>query len=351
LHDDRAVPTPTKDTKTMATERQIAANLANSAHSTGPKSNEGKARSSLNALRHGLAATTTAALIAADSDRQLVEERKSQWLDSFRPVGDDQEWQFEGLVVDSIRIERCRDAFFALCRQFGERARVQWDADRRRDAADLASALHHNPVAMAGKLESTLQGSDLKITFWKGLASHLDRHGDWSDPQRSLALDLLGIHKSLHDAETPVDPAEGDVVAARRAVVAAEIARLTDLRDGVLVDLDAGERAMAEQTLGAEFTKPLQLIYRYEMAACRRFDAASKKLQAAATPVAKAPAAPPKPITPPPPQFIAALQAVAAMQQTPAVAAPPSRPAVAVAPQPKMNRLQRRTLAAQQRRA
>ena len=39
----------------MSTEAQVAANRANSQHSTGPKSAEGKAVICLNAFRHGLA--------------------------------------------------------------------------------------------------------------------------------------------------------------------------------------------------------------------------------------------------------------------------------------------------------
>ena len=41
----------------MSTEAQIAANRQNAQHSTGPKSDEGKAKICWNAFRHGLSGT------------------------------------------------------------------------------------------------------------------------------------------------------------------------------------------------------------------------------------------------------------------------------------------------------
>ena len=52
----------------MATERQIAANRRNARKSTGPRTLEGKARSRLTALQHGLTAQH-AVLQSAEEER------------------------------------------------------------------------------------------------------------------------------------------------------------------------------------------------------------------------------------------------------------------------------------------
>ncbi len=122
----------------------------------------------------------------------------------------------------------------------------------------------------------------MMLEFWRGLGASLEKNGTWTDAQRSLALDLLGIHPAA--PATPRPPPSrprGRLRGPPDGWVASEIGRLTDLRDGVLAESDAHERALAEATIGAELTKPLQLMHRYERAAWSRQQWARRKLDAA----------------------------------------------------------------------
>jgi hypothetical protein len=66
----------------MATEKQIAANKRNAARSTGPRTSEGKARSRMNALRHGLSYLGTC--IDDDTDTADTWEMISAGLQKLR---------------------------------------------------------------------------------------------------------------------------------------------------------------------------------------------------------------------------------------------------------------------------
>ena len=63
--------------------RRAAINRANSAHSTGPRTESGKQRSSLNALSHGLTARTA---VLPTEDPEAYQRHIQQFLDEYAPA-------------------------------------------------------------------------------------------------------------------------------------------------------------------------------------------------------------------------------------------------------------------------
>jgi hypothetical protein len=64
-------------------QRRAAVNRANSAHSTGPRTESGKQRSSLNALSHGLTARTA---VLPTEDPDAYQRHIQQFLDEYKPA-------------------------------------------------------------------------------------------------------------------------------------------------------------------------------------------------------------------------------------------------------------------------
>jgi hypothetical protein len=86
--DAEKIGSPTPSLRTTDSEaRRAAINRANSAHSTGPRTESGKQRSSLNALSHGLTART-AVLPTEDSD--TYQRHIQQFLDEYGPATETQ---------------------------------------------------------------------------------------------------------------------------------------------------------------------------------------------------------------------------------------------------------------------
>ena len=77
-----ATPTTTDPVQRWL-QRRTAVNRANSAHSTGPRTESGKQRSSLNALSHGLTARTA---VLPTEDPEAYQRHIQQFLDEHKPA-------------------------------------------------------------------------------------------------------------------------------------------------------------------------------------------------------------------------------------------------------------------------
>lgn len=88
-----------------ATAAQIDANRAHALHSTGPRTDEGKAASSKNATRHGLTARGLIVLPGLEDDFTAHE---AGLRESLRPWGELQEAIFMRALESSWNLRRCR---------------------------------------------------------------------------------------------------------------------------------------------------------------------------------------------------------------------------------------------------
>jgi hypothetical protein len=87
----------------MTTSNQIDANRANAQHSTGPRTEEGKQKSSLNALRHGL---TGQIVIMPTDDLQAYRRHLDSFNKEYYPEGATEEHLVQSLADTSWRLNR-----------------------------------------------------------------------------------------------------------------------------------------------------------------------------------------------------------------------------------------------------
>ena len=87
----------------MASKRQIEANRLNSQKSTGPRTPEGKARSSMNALKSGLDAESQFVYGEAPEDFAVLQQ---QYLDEFQPATPQERLYIDTLIRNEWLLRR-----------------------------------------------------------------------------------------------------------------------------------------------------------------------------------------------------------------------------------------------------
>jgi hypothetical protein len=98
-----ALPVPVLDRAIDRAQTRAAINRANAQNSTGPRTEPGKQRSSLNALRHGLTAQT---VVLPSEDPANYESHRRQFLEEYQPATATETQLVQELVDTAWRLNR-----------------------------------------------------------------------------------------------------------------------------------------------------------------------------------------------------------------------------------------------------
>src|SRR5262249_27508139 len=150
-----ATSTPT--VTVTASEARVRANRENAQKSTGPTSEEGKAQSRTNGLKHGLSG---AGVVMPEAMRIEVDRLIDQYTRDYRPTNERERdlVRQRALGLMRSRVAWNAETIFAL--NWAERAGspTTWESDRKAEAAEMGARLERRPGVVVARLEGSLQG-------------------------------------------------------------------------------------------------------------------------------------------------------------------------------------------------
>ena len=187
---------------------RLAANQANSKHSTGPRTPAGREAASKNSYKHGFYAT---AKVVAACEEAGFQEWHGQWHDDYRPDGTAETNCIERAAFASWKLRRCAGVEAATLDTQRRGAGRRYD-DAQADRADLLGrrlviiaaemvlnqyhtdphAVPDNPAALYRQLCSFKQGADWLLAKWGEVAEVLEHDGSFDDYDRLKAALLAG---------------------------------------------------------------------------------------------------------------------------------------------------------------
>jgi hypothetical protein len=176
--------------KSTVSEAKRAANARNG-RLGGPKTASGRARSSMNSLRHGMRAQR-AVLLPGESPEEF-RGRLDGWAIDLDPRTDVERYQVEKAVIASWRHDRCiRNETATLTDRVLDAAGPDPEVAVAR-ARRLGARLSKDPAAVAHRLRKTSAGCRWMLERWDDLGETLDQAGFWEHSRLHLALNLLGF--------------------------------------------------------------------------------------------------------------------------------------------------------------
>ncbi len=238
----------------MSSEKKIEANRRNGRKSSGPKSDEGKSRSRLNALKHGMRANL---LVLPGEDAEACQGRVDGWIDSLKPRNEAEQYLAERAARISLQLDRIERAHLArLTANINNAAAGVAQPEAEGEGEDVLTlgwrlfwstrgplSLYphtqlgplpkpgvswsgdvddlNNPGRLVFSLESTAKGCDWLLDRWAELRRLLEQGQPWRSPDKLKATRLLGRQPvdALYDPQVGVvflachqlDPSGGEL--------------------------------------------------------------------------------------------------------------------------------------------
>ncbi|MFO0908955.1 MAG: hypothetical protein U0794_11445 [Isosphaeraceae bacterium] len=250
----------------MTTKRQVESNRRNAHHSTGPKTEQGKARSRGNAFQHGLAGS---GVVCEEAVLDQLDERVAMWRPYFPARTDAEEWMLEQFALSTILLNRAQAEMLRAESTAAQRAETHWDQDRLHAMDQVARRLAKAPTETVRALESCVPGCGWLLIEWHRLLEEAEANR-WSDEHDNRAHDLLGSPPEFRAGR----PWQGDP----KGFVRGEIARLEE----AVERLDASEEQLRESALNrlsVQHAPAAVLAWRYERDWFRRYEGCRRRLE------------------------------------------------------------------------
>ncbi len=208
----------------MTTEAQVRRNNQNAKHSTGPRTEAGKGKSRMNALKHGF----TAQVVLLPGEKPVeFNKRVNMYFKCYSPENEYEVSLAQNMAYCSWQVDRCRRAGSA--RAYANAVTGPIDEERRKEteSIELSQILFRAPYGRAAecpfgalpdgeagrawpgsherdehpklviiRLEANPFGVLRLLSEWHTLEAPLHQGETWGAAERFRAFRMLGIHAS-----------------------------------------------------------------------------------------------------------------------------------------------------------
>src|SRR5262245_23786392 len=186
-HDNQATPKPKRPYK--MTRKARRARRQNAQHATGPRTDEGRRRSRMNALKHGVFAETH---VLANECPVAFQAHVDMFVHGLEARTELERHFAEHAALSSWRYRRAAGADAAILDRQVRAAMAGSPAEQRREVAALAARLVSDPVEVVSTLRGSVLGCEYLLGQWRAVAQTLRDAQDLFPSQRPRAICLTG---------------------------------------------------------------------------------------------------------------------------------------------------------------